>query len=169
VPVVLSYRVYRYRREFQYLLSNASTTRSRYLRLSLLSIFTVLIVLPAQIYALVVLSGFKMHKYSWSRTHHNWGEVIRIPSGGQLREWVHIIWVPCGYLVFLFFGFGGEARKMYVEWLKQAGVGKLFPSLLEERPPSQPGTGKTGLLSSMASKAKSLFTNSTVNSNGDSL
>jgi hypothetical protein len=166
-PVLLTIRLYRYRRDFQYLVSAASTTRSRFMRLFLLALFTVFMVMPAQLVVIIAMAGFEMHPYSWSVVH-NWDVEVRVPSNGHILEWAHLIWIPSGFLVFLFFGFGRDARTMYVGWLVKAGAGNIFPSLLEENQ-SPNGTGKTGLLSSMASKAKSLFTNSTVNSNKDSL
>ncbi|KAI9837382.1 MAG: a-factor receptor [Sclerophora amabilis] len=64
----------------------------------------------------------------------------------------------CGFLLFLFFGTGNDAMKMYRGWLLKIGLGRFFPSLMQSRA-SQAGssTSASGRFGSLSSRAKLIF------------
>jgi pheromone a factor receptor len=144
-------RIYRYRREFSQILSSASTTRSRFIRLLILSLIVLLIDLPLEIYWVYALIP-KLHAYSWTFTHSDWNYTAKVPTHGQIPLWNHWIWVAVAYVVFAFFGLAKDARDMYRGWLEKAGIGKILPSVVGPR--SIPRSGST---SSWTSKAKLLW------------
>lgn len=146
-------RIYIYRRDFSRLLSAASTTRSRFIRLFIVSLLALFCFLPLEIYNLARIFP-NLHRFSWSWTHNDWNSVGLVPTQGRIELWVGWIWIACGYTTFAFFGLAKDAREMYRSWMKQAGVGKVFPALIEPRPRS---TAPSNEPDGWGSKAKLLF------------
>ncbi|KAH7051018.1 a-pheromone receptor PreA, partial [Macrophomina phaseolina] len=111
-------RLHRYRSDFSRLIQSHSTTRSRFLRLFLLSSLLLLGILPTQ--SILVWANFptRPDSYSWSHNHDPGvrGQQIGVKSYGYLipDRWVSL---ACGLLVFLFFGLGTDASAMYRSWL----------------------------------------------------
>jgi pheromone a factor receptor len=50
-----------------------------------------------------------------------------MPSTVLYDRWANL---ACGFLVFLFFGLGRDAKNMYREWLVKMGLARLFPVLV---------------------------------------
>lgn len=160
-PVVVIFRLHRYRRQFLEILSasSANLNRSRFLRLFLMALMLLLIFLPVQFYILAVNLSYPHRPYSWSAVHSpDWSSIIMIPTGGQVAfdRWIR---VSSGFLVFLFFGTGTEAMSMYRKWLLRLGFGHCFPRLAHPRRTS--GARKHGIFSSrfgfFTDRAKTFF------------
>jgi len=146
-------RIHRYRREFSRLLASSSTTRSRFLRLFILSLIVLLIDLPLEIYWVYALIP-KLHAYSWTFTHSDWNYTVKVPTHGQILLWNHWIWIAVAYVVFGFFGLVKDARDMYRGWFEKVGIGKILPSFVDRRSHAQ-----NGRTSSWTGKAKLLWAN----------
>jgi len=138
ITVLVIYRLYTYRTQISTLLTNNKTTRSRFLRLLILSILILIFSLPFSLYALVEFmmpdphSG-PLHAYSWSWVHDNWNMADLVPSDVTSPHWDRWLWIFHGYTVFLCFGLGTEARRWYGKWLAAVGLGRFFPSLNQQR------------------------------------
>lgn len=109
----------KYRRDFSSILSasNSNLTESRFLRVFLLSSLLVLIFLPLQTYVLYQNLSRPLLPYSWDLVHErsSWMDIIMVPQHGvvPLDRWITII---LGLLLFVFFGLGSDATKMYRKW-----------------------------------------------------
>lgn len=138
VAVVL-YRLYRYRTGFSTLLSNSSTTKSRFLRLLIISVVLIFIVLPVSIQALVIPLQEGYQKYDWHYTHDVEWDIQKVPTNGRIyaQEVENIIGIVSGFLVFFCFGIGKDAVDMYREWARSLGLLPLLPFLQE---PTFPNT-----------------------------
>ncbi|KAL8946368.1 MAG: hypothetical protein Q9222_007223 [Ikaeria aurantiellina] len=116
--VVVLFRMRKYKREFSAILtaSTSNLTESRFLRLFLLSASLVLIFLPLQLYVLYRNTTVPLLPYSWRLVHGpEWMDIIMMPAHGvvPLDRWITVV---LGIFVFLFFGLGTEATKMYRKW-----------------------------------------------------
>ena len=126
----------RYRKEFSGVLSssNSSMTKSRFLRLFILSMITLAIVLPVDIYVLYTNASFPLLPYSWAAVHGpDWSTIEFVPADGVIPfdRWIMI---ASGFIIFPFFGLGQDAQIMYRKWLLKLGFGKIFPRLYRESP-----------------------------------
>lgn len=126
------FRLRRYRREFSSILSasHSNLTESRFLRVFLLSFLLVLILLPLQFYELYLNTANPLLPYSWDLVHNrsSWMDIIMVPQHGvvPLDRWMTII---LGLLVFVFFGLGSDATKMYRKWWLKLHPGTNLPGL----------------------------------------
>lgn len=150
----------RYRREFSEVLSSSGSnmTKSRFLRLFLLSMLLIAVVLPTQSYVLYQNSVYPLVSYSWRLVHgSDWNRVYLVPAGGVVifDRWAEI---AVGFVVFPFFGLGQEAQKMYRKGLLSMGFGRWFPSLQHEPPArAQQGSIANSHAASLSSRARLLF------------
>lgn len=126
------YRLHRHRRQFSRLLQTADTTKSRFLRLFLMTLVLVFGTLPIQFYLFALSLKVPRIPYSWAAVHADWDLVVMIPNGGilLLDHWVRIV---CGYFVFFFFGMGADATEMYRGWLVKIGCARVWPRLDRRR------------------------------------
>lgn len=137
---------------------NNNTTKSRFLRLYLLSTACVIGLIPAQIYVLISSVSPGVDKFSWNAVHHpteySWDSIIMVPSNGKTfyDRW---IWLSGSILIFAFFGFGRDAVKTYRELLLGVGMGRVIPSLKPGYESSRRDT--VGTFSSLNSKARMYF------------
>ncbi|OQO04646.1 hypothetical protein B0A48_09568 [Cryoendolithus antarcticus] len=156
--VLILIRLHRYRRNFSTLLANSNTNTSRFLRLFVLCIFWLLISLPLHAFILYTQAYIPHEPYSWSALHsaENWSKVGITPSGGTARYIVYI-WLGSGVAVFMFFGWGRDAAKMYRQGLVALGLGYFFPGLRDPRVGSGRQHSMANTLSSVTSKAKLVF------------
>jgi pheromone a factor receptor len=158
---LLIFRLYRYRREVHSLIAARNTTKSRFVRLFIMSTVFLAVFLPYNTYILAVLATTAKDPYDWDYIHgDNWNVIIKVPTAGSVR---FDVWgtIACGYLFFFLFGTGVDANNTYKRLLCAVGLGKIFPSLYipsesVSRTSSTPSFAK-GFASSCASKAKSLF------------
>ncbi|CAG8422070.1 unnamed protein product [Penicillium salamii] len=159
-------RVRRYRNEFANILraSSSNLSKSRFMRLFFLALSMLVCILPLQgfvVYTDITLA-LPWHPYSWSETHgEDWSKIIKVPQGNKVffDRWTPIV---SGFMVFIFFGFGHDATRMYRTIFWCLGLGYCFSSV--ERPattPSQatsPGAESgTTLVGTITSSAKSFF------------
>lgn len=156
------FRLHKYRSEFGDILSAASSkmNKSRFLRLFFLAFVMLLGILPVQTFILyrnTVISR-PWHPYSWSFAHDpNWHDILKVPSNGTVffDRWIPIVGT---ILIFIFFGCGKDATKMYHFVLYKLGFNRCFPTL------SKPSLTSTALSNptpnagdSLGSRAKLLL------------
>lgn len=126
----------RYRKDFASVLSasNSKMTKSRFLRLFMLSMVLIVIMLPTQFYVFYRnATGRMFNPYSWSHVHgEGWNSADLIPTAGavQYDRWPQL---AVGFALFPFFGLGEDAQKMYRNALLKLGFVRLFPRLHRER------------------------------------
>ena len=148
-------RIRKYRREFAAILrcSNSGLNKSRFLRLFFMCLVLTTLGVPVQFFVLYKNCMYPMIPYSWSRIHGPaWWDIILIPTNGSVTfdRWIQL---AVGLTIFVFFGLGHDAMKMYRRCLVKLGFGKVFPSLLAPTHPSdrQPSIlSETGSFSSRA-------------------
>ncbi|KAI9826654.1 MAG: a-factor receptor [Thelocarpon impressellum] len=155
--VLVILRLRKYRKQFSQILSssNSGLNKSRFLRLFLISVVLLAVLLPLQFYILKLNLSYPRHSYSWSKVHGpGWGDIIKVPTGGQVAfdRWIR---VACGFLLFAFFGVGRDAVEMYRKWLVACGFANIFPSLTEPRRGQRlPSGSSCGTFGSLGSRAK---------------
>jgi pheromone a factor receptor len=164
---LIIFRLYRYKSQVSGLLELNRTTRSRFLRLFIMCAIVIVFLLPSSFYQLewfLTATTPPMHRYSWSYVHSDWNHIYMFPSYGSPVHWDRWMWISCGYIVFLCFGIGREARAMYRDWLLAIGLGRYF-SYLEKmlsKPTSESKNSSTWY-NSVSSKAKLVFVRKSLN------
>lgn len=129
MEVVIIFRLHKYRRTFSAILSDSSTTKSRFLRLLFIAVVLIFAVLPLSVHAVIWPLQAGMHPFSWNRVHNiNW-TVGKYPSGGRLLQWDGVVAIICGYLLFVGFGLGSDAISMYKQWARKIGLAHIVPRL----------------------------------------
>ncbi|KAF2005461.1 STE3-domain-containing protein [Amniculicola lignicola CBS 123094] len=155
---LLMFRLQRYRREFHSLIAARNTTKSRFMRLLIMSMIVIVICLPYNIWILYLNASMVDHGFSWAEVHGPlFSEIIKVPTGGAIRldRWGHI---ALGYIAFFIFGTGTDANNTYKRLLCAIGLGKIFPSLYRRHESgSSTPSSFTAWTSSWSSKAKHLF------------
>ena len=130
-----------YRKDFAQVLhsSNSNLTKSRFMRLFILSFTLVVVMLPVQFYVFYRnVVDFPLIPYSWTEVHGaGWWDIILIPTGGvptgtdiPFDHWVQI---GLGFAVFFFFGLGRDAVKMYAQWLEKIGLSMISRKLQRQK------------------------------------
>ncbi|KAH7386772.1 pheromone A receptor-domain-containing protein [Phaeosphaeria sp. MPI-PUGE-AT-0046c] len=160
--LLLSYRLYRYRREFVRLITARNTTKSRFIRLFIICIIVIATYLPYSIWLMVDAAQYVTDSYSWSRVHDpaTFNSIIKVPSFGSVSigKWGQ---VATGYVVFFVFGTGNDAYKTYKKMSLAVGLGKVFPSLhiIHESGAATPSSfiNARTWTESISSKAKGMF------------
>ena len=155
--VLLIWRLHCYRREFSRLIAARNTTKSRFLRLFLMSLLLVVGILPYSGFVLYQNAIHMKESYSWERVHGpGWNSIIKVPSYGVAR---YDLWgkAATGYLAFLFFGTGTDAGRMYKRALLSVGLGKVFPRLHKDGSVVSGPSSFIGSWSSASNKAKAFF------------
>lgn len=156
--IVIMIRLVRYRLTFNSILVNSSTTKSRFVRLYLLCLVSILMLVPLEIYVLIRHQLERLTAYSWNATHHPtdhiWNSALLIRSNGRIF-YDRYMWLGGGFLIFLFFGFGKDAVKSYRTILLAMKLDRIFPSIRlgASRRPSAVATAT----SSIGSKARLFF------------
>ena len=123
-------RIHRYRKEFSEIVRSSNMTSSRFLRLFLLALVLVLVNLPLTFYVLYRNLIVGMIPYDWALVHSvSWGRIHRLPTYDfvQFDRWIS---VGSGFLLFIFFGMGTDAFRMYRGWLLAIGVGRFLPDFI---------------------------------------
>lgn len=149
-------RLRRYRRAFTSIMANSNMTKSRFLRLFLICLAIIFASVPAQVYVFYTVVQWEWMPYSWDKVHSAgaWDVLEMVPSEGRIF-YDRYIWLGEGMVMFLLFGVGKDAFRMYKSGLVKIGLGKVFPSL---RPEYQGSTTRgSGVLASVGSKAKGLL------------
>ncbi|KAF2715199.1 STE3-domain-containing protein [Pleomassaria siparia CBS 279.74] len=167
---LLAYRLIRYRREFHRLVAARNTTKSRFIRLFIMSSILIVFYLPYTFYLLYYVSTQLTDTYSWDRVHgKDWNSIVKVPAVGLVRidRWGEVV---TGYVVFIAFGTGLDANLTYNRILCASGLGGVFPSLLintssdstpSGTPSSMTFTFRKAWATNMSSKARSFFSKTT--------
>lgn len=130
LPGLVVYRLHRYRNQFGDILqaSNSNLNKSRFMRLFILSFIVLLAILPVQTY--VVYKNIELslpwHSYSWNVAHGpHWNKILKIPSGGEafFDRWFP---VAAGFMLFILFGCGRDASRMYGSYLRLLRLDHYF-------------------------------------------
>ena len=132
---VAAYRLIRYRYQFRMILSESSSgmSKSRFIRLFTFNALLILAYFPLSIFTFEQNLHFKKHPYSWKVVHDpNWSRKIIIYKTGGHLNFDRAGQITTGYLVFVFFGLGSDARMMYCTVLS-----RLCPRLLRGTKQSQ--------------------------------
>ncbi|KAF2024920.1 kinase-like protein, partial [Setomelanomma holmii] len=166
---ILSYRLYRYRREFLTLISARNTTKSRFIRLFVICLIVIAVYVPYTTWLLFMLCRAITDTYSWDRVHHpsTFNTILKVPALGQVTvdRWGQ---VATGYVLFFVFGTGKDAENTFRDMALALGLGRCFPGLHERRE-----SGHSTLHSfiaarswsrSLSSRAKSMFWNTRTDS-----
>ena len=150
-PVLVIFRLNRYRSSFNNILASSNTTRSRFFRLFATASTFILGITPIQIFMIVTQYPRQSYPFDFRKLHDpaTWNTSVVLPSTVLYDRWINL---GCGLLLFFFFGMGRDAKGMYKEWLIKVGLGRLFPVLLVESRDSS----RRGALSTNDSK-KSLW------------
>ncbi|KAJ5381850.1 uncharacterized protein N7496_004278 [Penicillium cataractarum] len=155
-------RMRKYRSDFSLILRSANSrmNKSGFLRLFFLAFTMLVAILPSEGYVVYynLKLSFPWHPYSWSRNHGpEWYQITKYPTQGQVffDRWTPI---AAGFMLFIFFGFGRDATRIYRMFLWRSGLGYCFPVLA--RPTDSQATESshsTTLVGSTISRAKLLF------------
>lgn len=124
------YRVRKYNSAFKSIVASSNTTRSRFYRLLAISLILTLGLIPVEIYVLVsnLPRSDPRGGFRWSVVHnpHTWQYIVLYHSAVFYDRWVN---VALGFIIFLLFGLGRDAKRLYSDWLLALGFGRLFPTL----------------------------------------
>ncbi|KAI9862909.1 MAG: a-factor receptor [Trichoglossum hirsutum] len=129
-------RLYKYRRQFNVILNSSASkyTKSRFLRLFILSLILLVVYLPMTSFIIFENMNHPMVEYSWSAVHGpDWWTIYMVPTGGVVRfdRWITII---SGLANFIFFGLGKDALEMYRCWLVMFLWQSVETKMDEEQP-----------------------------------
>lgn len=156
----------KYRSDFSLILRSANSrmNKSGFLRLFFLASTMLLAILPCEGYVVYydLILSLPWHSYSWSRMHGpEWYQIAKYPTQGQVffDRWTPI---AAGFMLFIFFGFGRDATRIYRTFFWGIGLGYCFP--IFARPTDSQasashtdGSHSTTLVGSTISRAKLLF------------
>ncbi|KAJ5775427.1 uncharacterized protein N7511_000438 [Penicillium nucicola] len=164
------FRIHKYRSDFANIIraSSSNLSKSRFLRLFFLALSMLVAILPLQAY--IVYADIRLslpwHPFSWSKLHNgNWSTIYRVPTHGVVffDRWTPI---ASGFMIFIFFGFGRDATRMYRTACWYVGLGYCFPSItapadsndtpMQPHPHGHISTSAT-LVETISFKAKSFF------------
>ncbi|KAJ5512591.1 Fungal pheromone STE3 GPCR [Penicillium fimorum] len=160
-------RVHKYRSDFANIIraSSSNLSKSRFLRLFFLALSMLICILPLQGYVVYndIILSLPWHSYSWGDIHNRgkWHTIVKYPIDGTVffDRWTP---VASGFMIFIFFGFGRDATRMYRTVFWYLGLSYCFPRI---EPPtdthSTPSPGHvstaTTLVGSIGCHARSLF------------
>lgn len=134
------FRLVRHRRQVSGMIALSDVSKSRYVRLFLLSFSGIVCLLPMSLDLVIrmILAQPSRNGYSWAQTHpSDWADNIyrfawRNLDGGELTvRWAQIAF---GYPIFALLGLGKEARPLYRATLLRCW--KRKKSHIEQGPPS---------------------------------
>ena len=130
-PVLVVYRLRKYRQDFSSVLSSSSSnlTKNRFLRLFIVSTVLIIVLIPTQTYLLFEFVKQINSPFSWKAVHGpSWSDIVLMPFHGVVgaEYWIQVV---VGFLIFAVFGTGKDAQEQYRRWLLKTGLGKWFPSL----------------------------------------
>jgi pheromone a factor receptor len=151
-------RLHRYRRNFTALLANSNTNKSRFARLFAICISWLLISIPLQMYFIKRAASVAHVPFDWALVHDMefWGQIEKKPSNGSVI-YTRYVWMLSALMVFVFFGFGRDAGKMYARGLRAVGLGNCLPFLKAKNQTPVRSTSQSGTINSVGSKAKLMF------------
>ncbi|KAJ5148638.1 hypothetical protein N7448_000216 [Penicillium atrosanguineum] len=163
-------RLFKYRSDFVHILRSRGSTmnKSGFLRLFFLAFSMLIAILPVEAYLVWydVSLSLPWHQYSWKKLHgpgSNWSQIQKVATYGVVffDRWNP---VAAGFMIFIFFGFGRDATKMYRLLSWYLGFRYCFPGVyrpLESEAlataPARNGSNSTTLVGSASNRGKSVF------------
>lgn len=149
--------MHRYRRDFTALLAHSDTNRSRFARLFAICLVWLAVSVPLQAYVISQQAGTPHVAFDWARVHDAaaWREVAMVPSQGTVA-YTRYIWLGGAFMVFVFFGFGRDAGRLYARGLRAVGLGGCLPVLARAGEVGRRAS-HAGTISSVGSRARLLF------------
>lgn len=155
--VLVVTRLIRYRLQFHSILANNQTTKSRFLRLYILCAICAFGYLPLHIYLIYTTIAQGFGPFSWKEVHHptayDWSAMVAAPTHGQIT-YDGFVWLAGGVVIFLIFGLGKDAVRMYRDGLLACGAGRIWPGLRHGSPRT---SAAASTMTSMSSRARMLF------------
>ncbi|KAL3708843.1 a-factor receptor [Talaromyces marneffei ATCC 18224] len=135
--ILIIVRLIRYTSEFSAILgaSQSNITKQRFIRLFGLSSLMIIVILPLQIYIFYTnaIGLLPLHPYSWRATHGpSLSQIIKVPTNGELKfdRWISPAF---SVLIFIFFGLGQDAAKMYSNFFNLVGLKRFSVSFLSRK------------------------------------
>jgi hypothetical protein len=151
----------KYRSDFSLILRSANSrmSKSGFLRLFFLASTMLLAILPCEGYVVYydLILSLPWHPYSWSQIHGpEWYQIAKYPTQGQVffDRWTPI---AAGFMLFIFFGFGRDATRIYQMFFWRIGLGYCFPLFARPTDSQASASHSTTLIGSTISRAKLLF------------
>ncbi|KAH8148134.1 uncharacterized protein LAJ45_07898 [Morchella importuna] len=163
------YLLRRYQRQYSENVNStlSDSTKSRFMRLFVISTFMVSINFPIVLYIFYHNLQYPMVPYSWKLVHSTFGwDYVPYVKGTSI-QFDHWIPVLAGIVCFIFFGTGREASQICKEWFEFFGLGAQFTLLKKMAPKKAEGSSSMSswISGKMFSSASSRVTNSTTDSN----
>lgn len=139
------------------LLANNNTNKSRFTRLFAICISWLLISIPLQIFFIKQAADVPHVPFDWALVHDPdfWAQIDKKPSHGSVI-YTRYVWLVSAFMVFVFFGFGRDAGRMYARGLRAVGLGNCLPFLKTDQTPVR-STSQSGTVNSVSSKARLMF------------
>lgn len=127
------------------------------MRLFAICLVWLAISVPLQISVISQQAAVKHEPFVWSTVHNPeaWSTIEKEPSGGRV-VYTRYIWLGSAVMVFLFFGFGRDASRMYAKGLRGMGLSRCLPFLNDHYTPPRT-TSHTGTTNSVSSRARLMF------------
>jgi hypothetical protein len=96
--------------------------------------------------------------FDWALVHDPdvWGKIEKSPSNGSVI-YTRYVWLLSALMVFVFFGFGRDAGRMYARGLRAVGLGNCLPFLKIDHQMPVSSTSQSGTINSVSSKARLMF------------
>jgi hypothetical protein len=96
--------------------------------------------------------------FDWALVHDPdvWEKIEKSPSNGSVI-YTRYVWLLSAFMVFVFFGFGRDAGKMYARGLLAVGLGNCLPFLKVDHQIPVRSTSQSGTIHSISSKARLMF------------
>lgn len=148
--------MHRYRRDFTTLLAHSNTNRSRFARLFAICMLWLAVSIPLQAYVIVRQAGTPHVSFNWALVHdpEAWRLIEMFPSGGKIY-YTRYIWLGGSFMVFVLFGFGRDAGRLYAKGLRAVGLGRCVP--VSRAGSTGRSASHAGTIGSVSSKARLLF------------
>ncbi|GAV56253.1 hypothetical protein ZYGR_0BB00300 [Zygosaccharomyces rouxii] len=109
--------------------TNSRLNLARFSRLLILCFLTILVMFPLSLYAVVEDVKSFQGKFSWNETHSpvTWNTIPKFDEGKSiLGVWIYVL---MSYMVFIIFGLGTDALKMYANILRAVKLGFIVDKL----------------------------------------
>lgn len=96
--------------------------------------------------------------FDWALVHDPdvWGVIQKTPSNGSVI-YTRYVWLVSAFLVFVLFGFGRDAGRMYATGLRAVGLGNCLPFLKVGQTTPARTTSQSGTFNSVSSKTRLMF------------
>nr|AIV43894.1 pheromone a factor receptor [Morchella elata] len=133
------YLLRKYQRQYSENVNSAlsDSTKSRFMRLFIISTFMVSVNFPIVLYIFYHNLQYPMVPYSWKLVHSTfgWDYVPYVKSNSiQFDHWIPVL---AGIVCFVFFGTGREASQICKEWFEFFGLGAQFTFLKKMTPKTE--------------------------------